>query len=87
MDESNVTSPARLRDVQGAEHVRLEVVARIAIRIRNRDECGEVKDEVAALDRLRDGLDVADVAEDDLDLGERCPARGARAGPRSLREL
>src|SRR4051812_21685319 len=72
MHESNAARATCLGDIQRAEDVRLEIVTRIAVGIRNRDEGGQVKDEVAALDRLRYRLDVANIAEDDVDFGERC---------------
>ena len=54
--------------VERAEHVGLEEVPRVDERVRDRDLGAEVEDDLGPGDGGGDGLDVAEVAEDDVDL-------------------
>ncbi len=68
-----------LGDVERAEHVRLEEVARVHVRVRDGDLRAEVEDDLRALGGRRDRLHVAQVAEHDLDVAPRSPGRANRA--------
>jgi hypothetical protein len=57
-----------LRHVERAGHVGLEEVARVDERVRDRDLGAEVEDRLHAVRGLLNGLDVAQVAEHDVDL-------------------
>jgi hypothetical protein len=57
-----------LGDVERAEHVDLEEVAGIDVRVRDRDLGAQVQYDFATLDRSRYGLHVAQFTEHDLNL-------------------
>lgn len=70
VDEAAVELAASLEDVEGADDVGFDDFVGMKVGIGDRDEGAEMEDEVGAADGLLDGIGVAQVAGDDLDLGE-----------------
>ena len=65
----------------------VDELARVPVRVRNRDQRAEVEDDLAAGERAGDGLGIDEVAGEDVDLVGGSPGSSLSSQPRSLREL
>jgi len=57
-----------LKYIQRAFNVRVDVGIRRVIGEGNRNQCGEVKDNIAALHGLIDAVGIADIAREDIEV-------------------